>query len=110
MALLVEGVIDSVAMVQEIIEIKLEPSLGPQANQASEEIVVAGLAVGGQAHYLSLISIVVLANELANHRIQNAERMREQSSVKHFDLILPSQGGQSRRKVAESVRAQNSGP
>src|SRR5207245_2031904 len=103
----IEGVVNSFAMVQEIVKIELKTAVRPEADQAIEEVIVGWLAVGGQAHYLALVTILVVANELAHHGVEDAERMRKQRSVEHFDFVPLSEGGQGGGKVAESVHTQD---
>src|SRR5260370_29469807 len=107
-ALFVEGVIDPFAVVQEVIEIELEAPTRLETDNAFKEIVIGGLAVGSKAHDLAFIAVLIVADELADHSVDNSQGMGKENTVQDLDVGATAQGSQRRRKVAEAVDAQDS--
>ena len=69
----------------EEIEIKLE-SGGAGHEQLAYLLDVCVLAVRSESHDLAFVSVLVVADELANHGVEAAERVRQEDPVENVDV------------------------
>src|SRR5208282_607826 len=62
-----------------------------------------------EAHNLAFIAVLRVADELANHRIETAERVRQENSIEHFDLIAFAARHHGGNEVSGTVVAEPCG-
>ena len=62
-------------------------------------------AVGGESHHLAFVAVAAVADELASHRVQEAEGVGEMGTVGDLDPVARAAGTHRADEVAGSVDA-----
>src|SRR5580692_11605057 len=88
------------------IEIKAAIS---QADYFTERIAEPVLAIGREPHDLAFISVLWVADEFANHGVETAERIGQENTIEHFDVIAFASGHHGRNEVSGAVVAEARG-
>src|SRR5690348_11603030 len=70
----------------EVIEIQLEVSV-PRKDDFADGLAVSVTAIGGEAHDLAFIAILLVADELAHHGVKAAQGVGNENAVEHLDFI-----------------------
>src|SRR5437667_9431652 len=93
----------------EIFEIELEVAV-LQADDLGKLTTIRILAVGREAHNLAFIAILPVADELTDHGVKTAERVRQKHTIQDFDVISFTARHHGRNEVAGAVVAETCGP
>src|SRR5579864_4305823 len=86
----------------EVTEIKLQTAVFGR-HDLVDCIDVRFLAVWGKAHHLTLVAILRVTNEFANHRVHAAERMWKEDAIKNLDVVAFATRHHCRNEIARAV-------
>ena len=92
----------------EIFQIQLEAVL-QQANNFADLLTVSILAVRREAHDLAFVSILVVSDEIANHRVERPQRVWQKNAIENFDLISFTAGHHGRDEIPRTVITETRG-
>src|SRR5437763_9108563 len=92
----------------EVVEIQMEVAVA-KLDDLAQGIAVGVLAVWGKPHYLAFVTIFLVADELAQHGVEAAQRMREKDTVKHFNVVSFAARHHGRHEVTGTVIAESCG-
>src|SRR5947209_15708905 len=92
-----------------VIQVQLEASLRPELHEAIEKVLVDRTSIRRQAHDLAFVAVAGVTDELAHHRVKDAQRVREQHAVENLNACAVADRRQGGGKVAEAVHAENGG-
>src|SRR5690349_9427797 len=86
----------------EVAEIELKPAIH-RRHDLRNLTTISFLAVWCESHNFAFIAIFRVADELANHGVDAAQRMRKKDAVDHFDLIAFAARHHRRDEVSGTV-------
>src|SRR5215467_5970463 len=70
----------------EVTEVELKAII-LRRNDFADFIEVGGLAVRRKPHDLAFVTVLRIADELADHRVHAAKRVRQKNAIENLDLI-----------------------
>ena len=70
----------------EITEIQLEAGI-LRRNDVGDLVAIRVPAIRGQAHHFTFIAIFQIADELADHRVEAAQGVRQENTLQHFNVV-----------------------
>src|ERR1022692_1286043 len=74
-----------------------------QANNVVQLVAICVLAVGREAHHLAFISVLLVADELANHGIETAQRVGQENAIEYLNPIAFAAGHHGGNEVSGAV-------
>ena len=81
-----------------------------KAENLSNFLAVSIISVRREAHHFAFIAVLAVANELANHGVEAAERVRQKNAVEHLDLIAFTPGHHGGNEITGTVITETSSP
>ena len=92
----------------EITKVKLEATIaGP--NDLADLVAIGVLAIRREAHHFAFVAILAVANELANHGVDAAQRVRQEHAIENFNLVAFATRHHRRNEIAGTVVAETRG-
>src|SRR5688500_3922610 len=91
----------------EVVEVELERPIALDAHDVPEGIDKSGLTVTREAHDLALVAVRGKSQPLRDHRVEEAERMREMNRILHGHLIGDAPAPHRADEVAHPIDGEN---
>src|ERR1017187_10957027 len=88
-----------------MVEVKLETAI-PRRHDLADLIAISLFAIGCKTHDFAFIAVLAVADELANHGVNAAQRVRKEDAVENFNLIAFATSHHRRNKIAGSIVAE----
>ena len=74
-----------------------------ELNNLAHSLAVSVLPVRCQPHHFAFIAIFFVADELADHGVETAQRMRQEDSLQHFNFVAFAARHHGGNKIAGAV-------
>lgn len=96
--------------IAEVVEVEAEGAILAQVEEVvQDELLVDGLAVGGQAHQLVFAGVDLEAGEVGEGRIEEAEGVGEAKLLEDLDPVVPADADGAGGPFAHAVEGEDGG-
>src|SRR5205823_8774758 len=92
----------------EVVEIQMEVTV-TKLDDLAQGIAICLPTIWGKPHNFAFITILFIADELTQHGVEAAQRMREKHTVKDFNVISFAARHHGRNEITGTVIAESCG-